>query len=726
MRAKVIARAARAGIASPLVVGPVYVLALTLLSRAPADVGALGDPRRQEAMHRFGSDLQRMGIAIVASAIGFGLLLGVAALVMCRLRRPSRAVRASMRARLVESGLVVASLHAVLLAWSMARTPQLYAARFYAQGGVRRAFQVVITDVLGPGGVLTLGVFLAVLFVRGGRLLVLARRAWRGGNARRFALMASAALLASAALRTTALVPVPPRRPAAHVPARSGPPPARRPNVLLIAADALRADRLDPRVAPELVALGERGARFERAYVSVPRTFSSWVTLLTGRHAHHHGIRSMFPTWEDRARDFDALPARLARAGYRTAVVSDWAGDIFGRIGLGFEHVDTPSFDLGWLVRQRALERETALLPLLESPLGRRLFPVMREKSDAADPLRVEADAERALDLVAGRGADAAPFFLTVFFSTAHFPYAAPAPHYRAFTDPRYRGRFKYAAPVGLAEDVALDAEDVAHVRALYDGGVRAVDEAVGRLLASLRARGLAQDTVVVVTADHGETLFEAGRGQGHGDHLFGDEGTHVPLIVVDPRRPPAPPVSTIVRDVDLAPTLYAITGVTAPPDLDGASLVPALDGAPLEPRLAFAETELWFTEVVPGVPPELRLPYPGILQLIEIDGRHHAEIVLRDDVRDVTTVARHRMVRDARFKLLYAPTRQGARYFLYDTERDPAETEDVAPAFPEEVARLRRALWSWMLEDPRMEQRDGLLVPAGVVAGAARSPVRP
>src|SRR5205823_1338714 len=52
------------------------------------------------------------------------------------------------------------------------------------------------------------------------------------------------------------------------------------------------------RVAPNLVQLADRGARFDRAYVSLPRTFPSWVTLLTGKFPHHHGIRSMFPRWE--------------------------------------------------------------------------------------------------------------------------------------------------------------------------------------------------------------------------------------------------------------------------------------------------------------------------------------------------------------------------------------------------------------------------------------------
>jgi arylsulfatase A-like enzyme len=427
----------------------------------------------------------------------------------------------------------------------------------------------------------------------------------------------------------------------------------------------------------------------------------------------------MFPTWEERARDFDALPERLAQAGYATGVVSDFAGDIFGRIDLGFGRIDTPSFDFRQLIRQRALERETPLLPFLHSHLGRRLFPVMRELNDAADPILLADDAAAALHALKGK-----PFFLTVFFSTAHFPYAAPAPYYAKYTDPGYRGRFKYHKPVGLGSDAPPDAADITQIRGLYDGAVNAVDDGVARVLRALESEGLADDTIVVVTADHGETLYDNGHGAGHGDHLFGDEGTHVPLVVYDPRLAKAGAhgvrASGIARDVDIAPTLYALTGVAPPPDLDGVSLAPELIAPAPAPapapasarRLAFAETELWFTEEIPGLAADLRMPYPGILALTELDGRHHSEIVMRRDMQPITRMARHRMVRDERWKLVYVPTRKGVKYMLFDTVADPAEIHDVAVENPAEVTRLATELWAWMLRDTQMEQRDGYLVP--------------
>jgi arylsulfatase A-like enzyme len=760
LRAVLTAPRLRAVLTAPPFAGALVVVGLAVWAgrRGTADDADLGDLRRAEAVesfvaHRFASEITRMQVAIVATAIALGLLLGLVAELLVRVRysRTELAQRPIWRAFL-ENALVCFAIEAALMLWAMADSPQLYAARWYAMGGLARTVQIFATNVLGRYGVIALAMLAAVIYARPARIVALARRAPRlamGLSLAAAALALSFSLSLSFAWRPAAgglgrgrgdgsgpeLSAAPPAAPAApgspaggrgrgdgSGPELSAAPPAARaaaasrPNILVIAVDSLRADHLDPRVAPALSALASRGTSFEHAYVSIPRTFPSWVTLLTGRHAHHHGIRSMFPTWEERARDFDALPQRLARAGYATGVVSDFAGDIFGRIELGFGSVETPTFDFRQLIRQRALERETPLLPVLHSQLGRMVFPVMRELNDGADPMLLAGDVASALHVLRAGATKEKPFFLTVFFSTAHFPYAAPAPYYAKYTDPAYRGRFKYHKPVGLGADAPPDAADITQIRALYDGAVSAVDDAAARILAALESEGLAGDTIVVVTADHGETLYESGHGAGHGDHLFGDEGTHVPLVVYDPRIAQAAGaarhVTRIARDVDLAPTLYALAGIAPPGDLDGTSLVPELTGGAAAQRYAYAESELWFTEEIAGIAPELRMPYPGIFALTEIDGRHNAEIVMRRDMLGITRMARHRMVRDERWKLVYVPTRKGVKYMLFDTVADPAEVSDVGASHPEELARLKTELWAWMLRDPAMEQRDGYLVP--------------
>ncbi|CAN5658876.1 hypothetical protein BH09MYX1_BH09MYX1_61650 [soil metagenome] len=707
-------RAVAALLFSPTVLGAFYLLGLTALaSRAPIveegdrALGAQAHEVSTFVVSAFGPELRRVAFAIGAAAIVIGFVLGAFAGLLVRARRSLARQPALGPVRLGLAALpVIAIVHALCTFRAMASSPQLYAETWYASGGARRAIQIVTTDVLGVRGVTVIAILLFLFYLAG------PRRGWSlwAMRARRVASMLRA--LPSGAVATAAavvlLVAMFPRTSIAHAaPAKADGPM----NVIILAADSLRADRLTPAVAPNLSALAARGTRFDRAYVSLPRTFPSWVTLLTGRHPHHHGVRSMFARWEDREKDFDALPARLRGRGYATAVVSDYAGDIFGRVDLGFDRVDTPDFDFVELLRQRALERQTPLLPFLHSRTGRRFFPTLREMNQAADPMMLECDAEGALRDLAG--ADK-PFFLTVFFSTAHFPYAAPAPYYAKYTDPSYRGRFKYYKPAGLSQESANTPEDITQVRALFDGAVTSIDDAAARLLGELDRLGLRERTIIIVTADHGETLFDHGHGQGHGDHLFGDEGTHVPFVVIDPRKP-VPDGGRrddrIVRDVDLAATIYDLTATPPPSDLDGVSLVPALDGRATPKTFAYAETELWMGDVL-GLPDALRLPYPTLAHLTEIDVRHGHELVLQRELEDVTTVARHRMVRDERFKLIYMPTREGPRYMLFDTVADPTEQTDVALDHPNVVQALQAELWRWMLSDPRMVERGGFLVP--------------
>jgi len=694
-----------AACARPSVLGALYMLVLTVLaSRAPiVEEGdrALGAQAREVGTFvttRFGNEIHSLALAIGAAAIGVGLVLGMISGLLVQLRRviARRALLRGPSLGIRALGVLVV-LHAWLVLRAMARSPQLYADTWYARGGLRRTVQVIATDVLGSGGALVLGIVMLAIYLAG------PPSSWRTWPSRIASLFGRGDVRTATAIvgPVIALAALWPQNRVARA-ATNG-----RPNVIILAADSFRNDRLTTSVAPHLSALAAKGTRFDGAYVSLPRTFPSWVTILTGRHAHHHGIRTMFPRWEDRAKDFDALPERLRKEGYATAVVSDYAGDVFSRIDLGFDRVMVPTFDFKQLVRQRAVERQTPLLPILHSRFGRSLFPVLREMNVAADPRMLEDDAERALGDVSRGGK---PFFMTVFFSTAHFPYAAPSPYYARYTDPNYRGRFKYHKPVGLGGEAELDDADVAQVRALYDGAITSIDDAADRLLRALDSRGLRENTIIVVTADHGETLFDNGHGQGHGDHLFGDEGTHVPLVIVDPRHPAGRRDGRIVRDVDLAATLYDLTGTNAPRDLDGASVAPALDGKPTPDQRAYAETELWMGEV-PALPDELRLPYPALAHLTEVDTDHHDELVLRKDVEAVTTVARHRMIRDSKWKLLYVPARKGVKYMLYDVLADRSETRDVAADHQDVVNAMRGTLWQWMLEDSRMVERGGYLV---------------
>ncbi|MCU0655319.1 MAG: sulfatase [Polyangiaceae bacterium] len=688
----------------PPVLGALWMLGQTawLARRASSDsrVGGVEASQVTDAIQKhFAHHIQDTSWLLVGCALGVGWMLGAAASGLIWLRAWLVGNERPTWPRLhLEALGWIAGLQGGALLLALARRPQLYEEFFYGAGGARRLLQVLCTDVLGQRGLaLLLMLALVAALVGGpgrwGRLRERWRVLRRGG---------AGALLAGALL---AVWPTSPE-------ARAEDP---RVNVLILAADSLRADRLRPGIAPRLAAFSQGAVGFEEARVSLPRTFPSWVTLLTGKYPHHHGIRNMFPSRAARARDFDALPGRLQQAGYHTAVVSDYAGDIFPRIRLGFSRVDTPTFHLGELVRQRAIEAQIGLLPFLDTRAGRALVPSMLGHNRAPDAEGVARRALQAIDEARGK-----PFFLVTFFSTAHFPYASPDPGYRRFTDAGYRGRFKYQKVNTLGREAPPDEHDERQIRGLYDGAVSVVDEAMGAVLDGLAARGLSGRTVVVVTADHGETLFEQGRGHGHGDHLFGEEALAVPLLFRDGRRPEPRRVWGLARDVDLAPTLYELTGVAPPGDLDGVSLAPALRGAPLTTEHAFAETGLWFTEETPGVPHDLRLPYPDISRMGEIVRDAGDDVVLQQAYFPTTVLAKHRAVYSRDRKLILAPTRQGLRTLLFDPIADPANLRDLSELEPETSARLKSTLLQWVLQDPMLELRGEHLIPRGVAAERA------
>src|SRR5207244_7717763 len=132
----------------------------------------------------------------------------------------------------------------------------------------------------------------------------------------------------------------------------------------------------------------------------------------------------------------------------------------------------------------------------------------------------------------------------------------------------------------------ALGPADVRHIQDLYDGAVKSVDDQVARVLARLDDLGLAKNTYVIVLADHGEHLHDAGWGMGHGEHLRGDQALRIPLLVRGPGIPAGKRVGATARDVDLAPTLYARLGERPAAPVDGVDLTPLLDGRKDDPGL--------------------------------------------------------------------------------------------------------------------------------------------
>ncbi len=654
-------------------------------------MGVENDTLTQAVMGQFLGLIVGMQGAVLACMTGLGALAG--ALVRLALGDVRHARRWTLAA------LVVA--HASWLAGAIVHAPQLFTESLYDRGGWRASLQVFLTEHLSPWAARAPAVAIGVA--------VLAALAWRGWRRSRKVTAATGGALAAALALTAGAHPGPPV-------------PGGRPNVLILAVDSLRADQVpDEILAPNLARLAARGTRVERAYTAIPRTFPSWVSLLTGRWPSTNNLRTMFPRAEQRARRFDALPERLAALGYETAVVSDFAGDIFTRIELGFQRVRAPIFRFSGLVEQRSLEVHPHFLPYVTGTWGRRLFPIVDEFAQLADA-RIVTD--RAIETVDEMAATGRPWLLAVFYGNAHFPYAAQWPHYRKFTDPAYRGPYRYHRPPDVTGGAEETAADRAQIEGLFRGAIHEVDEGAGRLLAHLAETGLDRETIVVLVADHGENLGEHDHGVGHGEHLRGEAALRVPLLFAGPGLPEGVLRAGVARTVDMTPTVLGLLGVEKPP-MDGADLGPWLRGeAPSPVPYAYVETGIWFSDQGEDFYQKLRLPYPSVLSLGEIDHAHGDEVVLRREWAQLINVAKHRALIEDHWKLIYMPLADGVRFELFDV-REPGGPDRSAER-PDVVARLREKLYAHAELHENAHVRGGYVLPGPLTPSPWGEPLVP
>ncbi|MDC0709846.1 sulfatase-like hydrolase/transferase [Stigmatella sp. ncwal1] len=472
-----------------------------------------------------------------------------------------------------------------------------------------------------------------------------------------------------------------------------------RPNLLILAADGLRPDHFSGNgyarpTTPRIDQLMREGAQFRETVVQVPRTGPSWATILTSQWAGEHPLLHTLVGHEAREARLTTLATVLGNAGWQTAVVSDYAGDIFSRFPFGFQRVEAPAFNFPDLIRQRMLVTHVTLLPWTALVPG--LFPERGQFPELTDPAPLRRAAQRTLEGFTPE----APFALLVFGSSTHFPYAAPAPDEGRFIAPGYRGPWRFGASPRM--ELPPDAppptpEDIAALAANYDAALVTFDAFVGNMLEELERRGLTDSTLVVLLADHGESLAENGRGLGHGDHLWGGEALHVPFVLRFPGRvAEGRTVTSRARSLDVAPTLLELLGVPAPETFRGRSLAPLIvPGASKEelPELpALIETDLWFSDRDGQPYQQVRLPYPWIYDIAAVEPPQ-GDIVLKPEWEAPVEAARHRGLYFGRWKLLELPTPKGVKVELYDVVIDPSEQQDVAAQHPEVVATLREQL---------------------------------
>jgi arylsulfatase A-like enzyme len=205
------------------------------------------------------------------------------------------------------------------------------------------------------------------------------------------------------------------------------------------------------------------------------------------------------------------------------------------------------------------------------------------------------AEVERLLDGFAG----GAPFFLWAHFMDPHGPYFPPPEYRDRFPADDYRwpddppmlpiGGTNFGLGIVPAYQVVQGETSPAVYRARYDAEVRYVDDHVGAVVRALETRGLSDRTVLVLTADHGESLGEHGYYFAHGWYAY-DDTLRVPLLLRGPGVPAGRRVKESVSLIDLAPTVLDLLGLLPVQAMEGTSLRPFLVGT-AERREAFAQT---------------------------------------------------------------------------------------------------------------------------------------
>ena len=398
-------------------------------------------------------------------------------------------------------------------------------------------------------------------------------------------------------------------------------------NLLLLLVDTLRADRCSlygyfRKTTPNLDSFAGDALVFENAISPSSWTIPSVASLLTGLYPHQHGVN-------DRMRlnqSLWTLAERLQEEGFTTLGVSS------------NPLIDSPNgYDQGFeTFHHRPWER------------ARKLNELLLEWLDGHSDLR---------------------WFAFVHYIDPHDPYDAPPPEGRAFLDRSYRGIFMRPKALnelfrtvnfGHPAPYSYGDEDLAYLEAAYDGEILYWDRHFGQLMKELRRRDLEQNTVVIVTSDHGEEFTEHGMFK-HGMQLF-DESVRVPLVIRAPGL-----VASNRRRVPVE-TRGIMRAATQLMELSSSSPRP-------DDLLQIADGDSWPTFIH-----TLRKKEPG-------------------QPRELPVVA----VRDSDWKLIH--WRQSGRSELFNLLDDPRESRNVLASRSEVGEKYLEFLRQWFERAPPAEE---------------------
>ena len=489
------------------------------------------------------------------------------------------------------------------------------------------------------------------------------------------------------------------------------------PNILLITLDQFRADCLSaaghPVVrTPNLDRLAEQGLRFSNHYSNCAPCAPGRASLLTGLWQMNHRVTNNGAPLAD---NLPMLPRELRRAGYDPT--------LFGYTDTALDPATLEQNDPRRCSYEQPMDGfsvgvllDDNIDPWIEWLAGQG-FSVPEENRKIYDPTPIEIPegrgatwqpaiysaeqtesaflTETALKWISSpdRGAD--PWCAHLSYLRPHPPYLVPSPYNNMFDPadmpPALRHRTLQeeaeqhpflAAALTIVPSPAEEL-DQRQLQATYFGMIAEVDHQVGVLLDGLEQLGFAEDTIVVLTSDHGEQL---------GDHWFleklgfFDQSYRIPLIIRAPSRieQPGRVVEAFTENVDIFPTLLDLIGITPPDFCDGASLAPFLDQA----SLPATGPEHWRSAV--HFEFDFREPNSTIIESI---------FAIRQDQCAISVIRDH--------EAKYVHFAGGLPPLFFDLRTDPEELYNRAedPSLTSTVLSYAQRLLSMKLEhtDPRL-----------------------
>lgn len=446
----------------------------------------------------------------------------------------------------------------------------------------------------------------------------------------------------------------------------------KRPNILFLLTDNQRYDALgylNKAVrTPNMDRLAGRGVHFANTFVTTSICCTSRASIFTGMYGRRHGVWEFDTSLSQKVLQ-NTYPALLKEAGYRTG--------FFGKYGVG--KLSNTKADGRPFREDDLAKQDKAGFDVIEDTGFAYYAPGDTRREHHNNKILAEK-AERFID----SASKDQPFCLSISFHAPHASETSDEDGYHAEPDMLVQYDQEPLTPGPLVTEAAykslppfLQTSEGRHrqqryypdrqswiqsVRNYY-GLISGIDRSIGRILAALEKKGVADNTVIIFTSDNGEVLGDYGL-EGY---WYGYEGSiRIPLLICPVERPKVQAVQAPVLNIDLAPTMLALAGVPIPPMMQGRDASPLWRGDPFEPH--------WRSDFL----------YEHYLA-----GLHPSEATKEKTEKFIPS---SEGVRTARHTYLRYPWQSGENEQLFDRVADPNELKNIIHTAPRElVERLRK-----------------------------------